>query len=239
MVKKCIFCGADSSGSKSVEHIIPESLGNKEYVLPRGVVCDKCNNYFARKIEGPVLSLDGFRQLRFYSFIENKEGRIPTSDALICGDRVKAKWIETGAEEHSLLLEVDPKTVYKIIKNPPKMFITRGYDLRDDENHRYDISRFLAKLAIEYFVYLNLDELKEEGEEANLIFDDKLTRMIHFVRFGRNDFRPLDYKVYKKSMGEKDYVISLKFESSEDQLIFVLRINETFFELNLTNNAGL
>ena len=70
MIKNCIFCGAESSGSKSVEHIIP-SLGNKEYVLPRGVVCEKCNNYFARKIEGPVLSLDGFRLLRFYNAVEN------------------------------------------------------------------------------------------------------------------------------------------------------------------------
>ncbi len=53
---RCIFCKNDSSSSRSVEHIMPESIGSKKRVLPCGVVCDKCNNYFARKVEEPVLS---------------------------------------------------------------------------------------------------------------------------------------------------------------------------------------
>lgn len=51
----CIFCKEESSNSRSIEHIIPESLGNKDHVLPPGIVCDKCNNYFARKIEKKIL----------------------------------------------------------------------------------------------------------------------------------------------------------------------------------------
>ena len=43
----CMFCHKDSSSSKSVEHIIPESFGNKHHYLPKGYVCDKCNNYFS------------------------------------------------------------------------------------------------------------------------------------------------------------------------------------------------
>ena len=46
----CIFCHKDSSTAKSVEHIIPESLGNKHHYLPKGYVCDECNHYFAIKI---------------------------------------------------------------------------------------------------------------------------------------------------------------------------------------------
>lgn len=45
---KCIFCKDSSDNSTSVEHIIPESLGNKD-ILPKGIVCDSCNNYFAVK----------------------------------------------------------------------------------------------------------------------------------------------------------------------------------------------
>ena len=48
---QCIFCHKDTSLSKSVEHIIPESLGNKHHYLPQGYVCDQCNNYFSIKIE--------------------------------------------------------------------------------------------------------------------------------------------------------------------------------------------
>ena len=50
-IMECIFCHKDSSPSKSIEHLIPESLGNKHHVLPTGYVCDECNHYFAIKIE--------------------------------------------------------------------------------------------------------------------------------------------------------------------------------------------
>ena len=42
---KCVFCGNDSSTSRSVEHIVPASFGNSISVLPKGIVCNKCNNY--------------------------------------------------------------------------------------------------------------------------------------------------------------------------------------------------
>lgn len=42
----CIYCLKNTSNTKGIEHVIPESLGFKE-TLPKGYVCDKCNNYFA------------------------------------------------------------------------------------------------------------------------------------------------------------------------------------------------
>lgn len=39
---QCVFCHKNSVASKSVEHIIPESLGNKHHFLPKGYVCDEC-----------------------------------------------------------------------------------------------------------------------------------------------------------------------------------------------------
>lgn len=74
---RCIFCKSQSDGSRSAEHIIPESLGNKEHVLPPGVVCDCCNNYFSRRIEGPLLEREFFVQARFRNWVENKRGRVP------------------------------------------------------------------------------------------------------------------------------------------------------------------
>ena len=70
---RCLFCKQDSSNTKSVEHIIPESLGNKTLILPRGYVCDKCNNYFAIKVEKPFMELPEIRQLRFQELIPNKK----------------------------------------------------------------------------------------------------------------------------------------------------------------------
>jgi hypothetical protein len=66
-----------------MEHIIPESLGNTDYTLPRGWVCDSCNNYFARKLEKPVLDSPMIRLLRSDRQIPNKRRRIPAFEA--CG----------------------------------------------------------------------------------------------------------------------------------------------------------
>jgi hypothetical protein len=43
---KCIFCDNENE-AKSSEHIVPESFGNTFYILPKGVVCDSCNNSFS------------------------------------------------------------------------------------------------------------------------------------------------------------------------------------------------
>lgn len=78
----CLFCRHDSSQSRSVEHVLPESLGNTTAVLPPGVVCDNCNNYFARKVEGPLLGSDPLRALRHFENVPNKRGRIPSLEVL-------------------------------------------------------------------------------------------------------------------------------------------------------------
>jgi hypothetical protein len=42
----CIFCG-NNAGLNTIEHIIPESLGNDFLILKPGLVCDNCNNIFS------------------------------------------------------------------------------------------------------------------------------------------------------------------------------------------------
>lgn len=79
---QCIFCKTTTAAFTSVEHVVPESLGNTEHILPRGVVCDPCNNYFANKVEGRILGSYYFRQARHRNRIPSKRKRIPTLDAL-------------------------------------------------------------------------------------------------------------------------------------------------------------
>lgn len=72
---ECIFCHKDSSTSKSIEHIIPESLGNTDYLLPNGYVCDECNHYFAIKVEKKLLSQPYFVSMRSRNGILTKKGK--------------------------------------------------------------------------------------------------------------------------------------------------------------------
>ena len=238
-IKNCIFCGNDSSSSKSVEHIIPESLGNKDCFLERGVVCDACNNYFARKIEEKILNLEGFKLARFYSLITNKKGKIPTGDALICGDKTTLRWIEANGEK-ALLLEVSPETCAKILNNPPKLFFTKKEsfsDIQNNEDDKYNMSRFLAKMAIEYYVYLIINE-SNDGEELTINFDEELKRIADFVRYGRSDKKYLEYTIQKIET-QDDYVVSLKFSFESNDLICKFQIMDTIFSMNLSSNSGL
>lgn len=43
----CIFCSKEVSQS-SIEHIVPESLGNHSYILEIGAICRSCNNRFSK-----------------------------------------------------------------------------------------------------------------------------------------------------------------------------------------------
>ncbi|QAS81262.1 hypothetical protein CO657_22920 (plasmid) [Rhizobium acidisoli] len=60
----CIFCRKSHVAFRSVEHIIPESLGNLSgrHLLPKGIVCDPCNNYFSHSVEAPILSHISFQK---------------------------------------------------------------------------------------------------------------------------------------------------------------------------------
>lgn len=235
-IHNCIFCNQDSTASKSIEHIIPESLGNDELILDKGIVCDKCNNYFSREIENPVLNLDGFKQLRFYELIESKRGKIPSSDALFCGEKCDIHWQQIEGES-CLMIGVSPEMIIKLLKEPPQMFFTRGFEL-DDKKHKYEISRFLLKIAIEYFVFLILHNDESDSEELNFEFDEHFKRLIQYVRVGRKDRKPIKYEssiLYNYNpMNSDKMCFKIGFLLESEDLIFNLVIGNTSFNLNMS-----
>jgi len=102
---KCIFCKQSSELSKSVEHIIPESLGNTEHILAKGIVYDKCNNCFAIKIEQPLLQLPYFVSLRHRNDIESKKGRIPIERGILLAPTPSIANFHRDKESKSISLE--------------------------------------------------------------------------------------------------------------------------------------
>lgn len=70
----CVFCLCDKEDQRSVEHIIPESLGGGDWaVLPPDTVCDSCNHYFGAKVESKVLQDYPFNVLRLFSSVRTKK----------------------------------------------------------------------------------------------------------------------------------------------------------------------
>lgn len=149
---KCIFCKSDSSNSVSVEHVIPESLGNDHAILPKGVVCDSCNNYFASKVEKPVLESEEFTRLRFSQLLKSKKGRIPETEVFFGKHKVKAR-------RHGLLKfafnEDDFNKIesYMDISGGKSMLIPYTGQSPSD----LYLPRFLAKMALEAFVSRIID----------------------------------------------------------------------------------
>lgn len=172
---RCIFCKDDSGDSKSVEHIVPESLGNTEHTLPLGVVCDHCNNYFARKIEKPLLDSGYFRRARFTNAINNKRGNLPTVQAIHFAS--------------NSVIEIDHHSVYPIDEKDSKRFIqsilrtgTGTFVMSmGEEPDRYTMSRFLGKVAIEV---LAQRLLHEPGAMDEIIENKELDNLRHYVRRG-------------------------------------------------------
>jgi hypothetical protein len=45
---KCIYCKKPTTGNEGEAHIFPEALTQNNLVLPKGTVCDCCNNYCSK-----------------------------------------------------------------------------------------------------------------------------------------------------------------------------------------------
>ncbi len=171
---RCIFCKEQSNNSRSVEHILPESLGNQEHILPRGVVCDACNNYFATKIEKPFLEQPYFRSLRSRNRIEGKRKRIPTETALMKGGIVELLPSDFGL---SVIIE-DPEIVKKVMNSKSgKIYVPAHFYPEPKDKIT---SRFLGKVGIELMTsrILHIDGWNDE-----IVDKEQLDPLRNYVRY--------------------------------------------------------
>lgn len=176
---RCIFCKQDSTTAKTTEHIIPEALGNKEHILPRGVVCDNCNSYFGLKVEKPLLASDYFRQARSRNLIYNKENRVPSiSGVLLPGFiPIEMMWDKEG---HSIFptRKRDTSKFINVLHHIQKGELIVPIPERPDE---YLMSRFLARTALEVLASRFLAVPCGLGE---VIDKSELDELRHYARFG-------------------------------------------------------
>jgi hypothetical protein len=75
----CIYCLEKSAPFNSVEHIIPEALGNEDLILPRGYVCDRCNNGVLAQLDNFLLDFEPISFLRVIYSPYTKAGKLPNA----------------------------------------------------------------------------------------------------------------------------------------------------------------
>src|SRR5207302_4054863 len=140
---RCLFCKCSSDASFGIEHILPESLGNKSHTLSRGIVCDGCNNYFARKLERPVLTSGHFQILRSHQIIPNKKGRVPVQNAILRSN-VPVDMVRT--KDGRTIVRVPTKYWDRVAAMKNSEIILAGDGALPDSKL---MSRLLAKIALE------------------------------------------------------------------------------------------
>lgn len=184
---QCIFCHKDSSTSKSVEHIIPESLGNKHHFLPKGYVCDECNHYFAIKIENELLSQPYFVSLRFRNEISTKKGKLVRQKMFFPG-AMKSTDVVMQTTDDGVIVSFDDEEIYEAIKAGESREMITPY-IPEPEYPNKIMSRFLAKCAYEFFLYnmrkKHYDSCVQEllGKE-----NDILKSLREYARYGVEKF---------------------------------------------------
>lgn len=76
-IKKCIYCLSDDGTFTSEEHIFPETLLGDEIYLPKGYVCDKCNNGISSILDNLLIKFEpiAFLWVQFTPY--TKGGKLP------------------------------------------------------------------------------------------------------------------------------------------------------------------
>jgi HNH endonuclease len=181
----CIFCNTQSNASKSIEHIIPESLGNKRHVLPRGAVCDTCNNYFARKVEQPVLCHRSIRNLRAWNGIRSKGGKQTPLLAthLSSGFDVAISRDENGDLHVRAEKGKTSNEIKKRLDQDEELGLQAfAVNLAIDPPQR-EMSRLLAKMAVER-CFSDFERARKNSD--NLIFHGYFDNIRRWARYGDN-----------------------------------------------------
>lgn len=76
--RRCLFCLSTEGPFRSREHIVPESLGNTELILPPGVVCDDCNNGVLSDVDMALCDFGAISIRRTMLGVPSKHGKVPT-----------------------------------------------------------------------------------------------------------------------------------------------------------------
>jgi hypothetical protein len=77
---KCIYCLGSDNTFQSEEHIFPEGLGNDEAVLPKGYVCDNCNNGILSNLDSYLLKFEPIALLQVQYVPYTKSGKLPKAN---------------------------------------------------------------------------------------------------------------------------------------------------------------
>ncbi len=185
---KCLFCLRTAAPFTSVEHPIPESLGNDDTTLAPGFVCDQCNQYFGSNLERDVLASPPFGIERTGAAIKTKRGKLPKfsgSDVNLYSTGFYDRVIVVASHE-SRSFVLNANGAYLLV-DPPRDYARL-------------LARFLLKVGLELLVHA----AREDPYSA--MYDKARS----FARYGDNRIHwPVAYGLYPR---RRDLLISQRYD---------------------------
>jgi len=80
VLKKCIYCLSETGTFNSEEHILPETLAGDNIFLPKGMVCDACNNGISSQLDEALINFEPIAFLRVQFTPYTKTGKFPKAN---------------------------------------------------------------------------------------------------------------------------------------------------------------
>ena len=193
----CLFCRSEGPFS-TVEHIVPESLGNDNLLL-REHICDVCQAYFGKEIEQYVLSKTPLGFWRTILGIKTKQGRSPSVDfsqpkrqkgAFPIVHPLQDNIGFTYHEDGSTSVEINnPDIVKEIVQEGKNQF---NFVFTPKVIHM--VGRFLCKISVELICLSDPEQARSETllparRYARFGDFDGLWPIFHFTKGSLQDFK--------------------------------------------------
>ena len=226
---KCIICDSENT-AKSIEHIVPESFGNKKYMMKRGTICDNCNSRFS-KFEGKALSNSIFAVERARFAVPTKKGKNVKGKI----GKFKIKGDEKFRKQHLTLQGLEKKD----LKNYDPEKGTHQIRIESFDKSEVATSRFLLMLGVES-IYKSKNKIYQKYDFSEL--KNYLTNITNKNwGFITNQGNPLYFtnipqgRMLKYLKGIK---CELKFNDEyEDELLFHFKYGGVGMTINLINRG--
>ncbi|MBI9050126.1 MAG: hypothetical protein JEZ00_11945 [Anaerolineaceae bacterium] len=169
-MEKCLFC--QSMGPfNTIEHIIPESLGNDDLLL-RGQVCDSCQAYFGKEVEQFVLNKTPIAFWRTFLGIKTKKGKNPSVN--LNQPKIQKGVFPTTHPKHdnvgytyhedgSVSIDIDDLKIVNDIKFGAKSKFSFGMTPKV----LHMLGRFLCKVGLELLCLNDSNQAKSDEFQAS------------------------------------------------------------------------
>jgi hypothetical protein len=167
---RCLFCLKPDGPFTREEHIIPESCCNEQIVLPPGVVCDPCNQYFSQLDAHFTHHHHG----AFYKLMhvpETKKGKPPT----IPLQEGRGYRNEDGTFGLSQSILPGYESDFSMTVGANEIVLNAAF--RPKPGDAKLISRFLAKAGLEILYF-------KDSEEKQMAFESRFDAIRNYARYG-------------------------------------------------------